>query len=261
MNRRIQLFGLDFAAGRRVEIVEEAIGRLSSDECLFILTANVDSIIRLVHASPEDEFSRACRFADIVVADGMPIVWASRLLKQPLPERVTGVDLTLDLCAEAAKRGLSVFLFGAQEHVATRAARILQDAFPTLTIKGVYSPPLGFESKAADSAKALDLINQQSPDLLFVALGQPKAEKWIGRFKDLLNAKLVIGVGGTFDIISGRFSRAPEFFRRWGLEWFWRLVQDPVRLGKRYARNALIFPNIVLQEWRRMRRSDENTNK
>ncbi len=249
------MFGLSFAAGKRPDIVKEVISRITSGEQLIVLTANLHITIRFCRSPVDERFRNACLVADMTVADGMPLVWASWLLGDPLPARVAGVDLMVDLCGAATELALSVFLFGAQPHVASRAAEVLKRHFPNLKISGIYSPPVGFENDRIERERALRTINAHAPDLLFVALGTPKAEHWISEVRSTLCTKMVMGVGGALDMVAGKFLRAPRLFQITGLEWLWRLVQDPVRLGKRYAKDAAAFPLLIWNEWRLRRRN------
>jgi len=206
-----------------------------------VATANTDF---LVNALSDDELSRILRSADLVTADGMPVVWAARALSGTLPERVAGVDLVPELAALAAARGYSLFLLGARQEVALRAAANLELQFPGLRVVGCSSPPdVDLDDLDAErSANLLSDIHSAKPDILLVAFGNPKQEKWIYRNRtELRNIPVCIGVGGTFDLLAGEAHRAPRWMQRNGLEWLHRLFQDPRRLWKRYNRDFWVF--------------------
>lgn len=166
--------------------------------------------------------------AKLVTADGMGVVWASRIFNDPLPERVAGYDLLLALCARMAKQKHSIFLLGAQPGVAQKAAEVLQQRFPGLQIAGIqhgyYSPE--------DEAKLIAQINAIQPDVLFVALGAPRAEFWIKQHIAELQVSIAMGVGGSFDVLAGKVKRAPIIWQKAGLEWAYRLVKEPKRAAR-----------------------------
>lgn len=216
----------------------------------FVLPVNVDVALRFLRSAPTAPFREACRRADLILADGMPIVWSSRLLGKPLPGRVTGVDLTVAICTAAGERRETVYLLGAAPGVAQRAARRLKALSPTLEVAGTHAPPQGFDQDAAASRGAVRAVNQVRPDYLFVALGMPKQELWIHAHLDDLDVGTVIAVGGSFDIIAGDVPRAPGWMRAAGLEWLWRLSHEPRRLWYRYLITNPAFFYHVWREWR-----------
>lgn len=207
-----------------------------------VVTVNMD-FLRLARA--DAEFRAAVNEADLVVPDGVPVVWLSRLLDEPLLERVTGVDI-LERGAElAAARGYRIFLLGAEPGVAAAAAAELRARWPALQIAGTYSPPVGPFTPDED-ARMVAHIRTARPDLLFVAFGAPKQELWIRRHLDVLGAPVCVGVGGAFNFVAGRVRRAPTWMQRAGLEWAYRLSQEPRRLWRRYILGDLpLFLRIV----------------
>jgi N-acetylglucosaminyldiphosphoundecaprenol N-acetyl-beta-D-mannosaminyltransferase len=199
-----------------------------------LATANTDFLINAVHDQELGDILRRC---DLVVADGMPLVWTSRLLGSPLKARVTGVDLVPQLAQLAAARGYRVFLLGGLPDSTQGAARALKDAFPDIQLVGQLSPahaPL----EEMDHASILECIAGAEPDILLVAFGNPKQEKWLAMHRHRLRVPVTMGVGGTFDFLSGHISRAPYWMQRSGLEWLYRTFQEPRRLAARYASNA-----------------------
>lgn len=195
-----------------------------------IVTVNMD-FIRLAREDPA--FCAAVNGADLVVPDGVPVLWAARLLRRPLGERVTGVDLVEQGAALAAARGYRVFLLGAAPGVADAAAAALIRRYPGLCIAGTYAPPIGPFS-AEENARMVAAVRAARPHLLFVAFGAPRQELWIRAHLDELEVPVCVGVGGTFNFLSGAVPRAPRWMRRAGLEWAHRLAQEPGRLWRRY---------------------------
>ena len=175
--------------------------------------------------------------AAFILADGAPLVWGSRLRGSPLPECVAGSDLIFHLCEEAAREGFRVFLLGGGEGVAEEAARRLVDRYPGLQVVGVECPPFR-EPTPEEEEALLDRIRMARPDLLFVAFGQPKGERWIVRHFERLAVPVSVQVGASLDFAAGRVRRAPRWMQKTGLEWAFRLSLEPRRLLGRYAGNA-----------------------
>ena len=195
-------------------------------------------------------FRGILRDAEIVVADGMSIVAASRLLGRPLPERIAGIDLVVELCREAANMRLSVYLLGGRPCAAKKAADNLRARFARLKVAGTDCPPFGFEKDPAESAAVVRRISEAAPDILFVGLGAPNQEFWMERHRDELPVKVMIGVGGSFEMLSGMKARAPQWMQKTGMEWAFRLmILEPRRLWQRYLLGNLQFMQVVLWEW------------
>lgn len=204
---------------------------------------------QFVHIASRDKlFARILRNADLSVADGVPLIWASRLLRQPLPGRVNGTDLMLRLCEQAASNENTVYFLGGRPGAAEEAAKRLTKRYPGLLIVGVDCPPMGFMSHDELDMEVSSPIEKASPDFLFVGLGAPRQEYWIHKHRHLSNG-VMIGIGGSFELIAGVVSRAPVAFQRAGLEWLWRLVLEPKRLWKRYLVGNLLFLFLVFRQW------------
>ena len=236
-------------------VFEQAVDQLMQlargERNAYAVTANVDHIVRFV-GSPE--VRALYTEADLVLADGMPVVWASRALGTPLPERVAGSDLFPAMCARAADLGLSVFFLGGSPGSADRAAHVLQERHPSLRIAGICCPPYGFEDDPAEAQRVVQTVHDAHPDILFVGLGSPKQERWIVAHREIAGAKLSIGVGISFSFLCGDVARAPRWMRRVGLEWLHRFAQEPRRLWKRYLVRDPIFAWLVLRALLRRRR-------
>lgn len=203
-----------------------------------IVTANVD-ITRLVARDPEA--ARLVAGATLVVADGMPLVWASRLRGDALPERVAGASLVLSLCEAAAADGCSVFLLGGDPGIPEGAARALQARYPSLRIAGSDSPPLGFEHNETGVARIVAAVAAAAPGLVLVGLGFPKQEHLIERLRQAVPRAWYLGCGAGIAMVAGQFRRAPGYLQGLGLEWMHRLVLEPRRLARRYLRHDLPF--------------------
>ncbi len=183
--------------------------------------------------------------ADLILADGMPLVWASRLQKTPLPGRVPGSALVSSLSAEAASVGASIFLLGGTPGAASRAAASLQGSIPSLTVAGAVCPPVGFERDSGEMAKIASALCAARPSIVYVGLGFPKQERLIASIRGLLPEAWFIGVGVTFSFLSGEIPRAPAGLQRLGLEWLHRLTREP-RLFRRYVVRGIPFGVTVI---------------
>lgn len=218
----------------------------STQRCRFVVTPNVDHAVLF---QENEQLRDAYKNADMVLADGHPIVWASRLIGQRLPERVPGSELVPRLFdASTAENPLRVFLLGAAEGVAAKAAENMKSQWPHVETVGVYSPPMGFEKDAAQSEVILQRIAAASPDVLVVGLGAPKQEIWVNQHRDRIPATAALCVGATIDFLAGEKKRAPVWMQRGGIEWLHRMCSEPKRLVKRYAKDAWIFPQLVLKQ-------------
>ena len=162
----------------------------------------------------------------------MPLVWASRLQRTPLPERVAGSNLIWSLTAAAAIAGKSVFLLGGMPGTAEKTGKEFQKQFPTFVLAGTYFPPFGFEKDPAEMKKMMDALAAAKPDIIYVALGSPKQEQLIARARAILPAAWWLGVGISFSFIAGEVNRAPRWMQSCGLEWLHRLAQEPRRLAR-----------------------------
>jgi len=190
--------------------------------------------------------------AGLCLADGMPLVWVGRRQRQPVA-RVYGPDLTLALCERAAAEGHAVYFHGGREGVAGALAAEMSRRFPGLRVAGFGAPP--FRALTADEeAETVARINGCRPDVVFVGLGCPKQERWMAAFRDRLEAPVLLGVGAAFDFHTGRVKQAPAWMQSAGLEWFFRLTQEPRRLWKRYLVTNSVFVTHVLLQALRLRR-------
>lgn len=210
----------------------------------YIVTANVDF---LAQARTDVELRRILLDAHLVLCDGTPVVWASRLLGNPLPERVAGSDLVPALIAIAEQKGLRAFFLGGTPESMSRAIANVKKAHPGLDLQG-FSPPFN-QLLEMDHEEIKRRITEARPDLLFVSFGCPKQEKWIAMHYQSLGVPVAIGVGGTIDFLAGQLKRAPVWMQRTGTEWMFRLLQEPRRLFRRYARDLGVFVTALIAQW------------
>lgn len=197
----------------------------------------------------DGELRTACRAGDLVVADGVPVVWTSRLAGVPLPERVAGVDLTARLLAEGARRGLSVYFLGARREVVEDLVRWCRREHPGLRIAGWRD---GYFT-ASEHAEIVAEIGRLAPHMLFVGMPSPFKETWCERHREALAVPVILGVGGTFDVLTGYVRRAPRVLQKLGMEWFWRLAMEPRKMWKRYLRTNTEFIGLAVRDVIRLR--------
>lgn len=217
-----------------------------------VVVLNLNSVMA---ARTDNGFRKACRGASLVLPDGVPLLWASRFLGRPIPGRVAGPDLLRELSWTAAHKGYSCFLLGSTPEVLDLLSRRLVSDCPGLRIVGSFAPPISDRFSAKTNQEIARRVNDVSPDILWVSMGAPKQEKWIHEVLGTLDARLVIGAGGAFEMHSGRVRRAPFWMQKAGLEWFFRFSKEPGRLFSRYfVKGAPFFPLLFLQGVRQVLR-------
>ena len=244
MRNPVWVWDLPFAPMTLSETVNAVSALVESRRPSFFITANTHyAMLTKKHPDLHAVNTRAA----FLVADGAPLVWASRWQGMPLPERVAGSDLIFDLCARAAERKYRVFLLGGATGIAEEAARRLCRRYPKLHIVGIESPPFRAPT-AEEHAVLVARIRATRPDILFVAFGQPKGEFWIADHLQALGVPVCVQVGASLDFVAGQVRRAPRVLQRLGLEWAYRMWREPRRLGPRYARNARFLLGMVARD-------------
>lgn len=228
-----------------LERIDRLIARRAA---AYLVTANLDFAAQ---ASEDVELQRILVEAELVLCDGTPLVWASRLTGKPLRERVAGSDLVPRLAAHAEKKGYRIFLLGGEPSSLEGAAKALQSNYPMLPTVHYYSPPFA-PLHEFDNQQILDEIHKARPDILLVAFGCPKQEKWIYMHYRKLGVPCSIGIGATVDFLAGKVSRAPAWVARTGLEWVYRMLQEPRRLAGRYIKDICFLLRQSLRESRAM---------
>lgn len=213
----------------------------------YVITANLNYAML---AAEDPQLSPVTANASLVLADGQPIVWRSRLAgaASALPCRVTGSELIYRLASKASKLGWRIYFLGAEPGVAQACADRLVERYPGLQVAGVQSPPYR-ELSAEETRRQHDQIRATKPDILLVAFGQPKGEKWVYENYRSLGVPVSIQVGASFDFVAGKAKRAPKVWQRLGMEWAHRMLSDPLRLAPRYYRNARFLAISLMQDW------------
>lgn len=241
MNARITLMGCCIDNLTMEETLQTIEGFVRSGLPHQHVVVNVD---KLVKASRDPGLRRIINDCALVNADGMPVVWAARLLGRPLKERVAGCDLFEALMRRAGERGWRVFLLGAREEVVSRVASTYRSRYPGLVVAGYRN---GYWQGEAEEAQVAEQIRAARPDLLFVAISSPKKEQFLGRYQAGMKIPFAMGVGGTFDVAIGHVRRAPLWMQNSGLEWFYRFLQEPRRMFRRYFIEDTAFVWLLIK--------------
>ena len=244
----VTIWQVPFAPFSMAETVKGIGDLIEAGRPSYVITANTHYVM-LTNQNPDVQVINAK--AAFIIADGAPLVWASRWIGSPLPERVAGSDLVFELSAESARKGYRLFFVGGAKGVAEEAARRLREMYPGLQVVGTECPDL-HEATQEEKATLIDRIRAARPHILLVAFGQPKGERWIYRHLEELGVPVSIQVGASLDFAAGRSHRAPRWMQRFGLEWMFRLGLEPRRLCGRYVRNAWFIACAVARDTRQM---------
>jgi N-acetylglucosaminyldiphosphoundecaprenol N-acetyl-beta-D-mannosaminyltransferase len=241
---RANVFGIDFAALDQSALIREVLNRVRTRVSSYVVPTNLHLVVR--HQRDAELRSALADTAAMVVPDGRPLLWMAWLRGTPM-QLVTGSDLVVPLCREVARQQRSIFLFGTTFETLAVCGRRLSSLIEGLLIAGVYAPPFGFEKDAEECALATSVIRAAAPDIVFVALGVPKQEIWAQKHVRQLEIQAVC-VGASLDFLAGAQRRAPLVFQRMGLEWLWRALNEPRRLGIRYLTIVCWLPFLVSNE-------------
>lgn len=241
----VPIYGIPFSKAGMDDTVQYLTEAIEQRRLTHVITANPIMIMSAVESA---NYSAMIRRADLIVPDGAGVVWAAKYVGNPVTERVTGFDLMHRLLEQGEKRKWKAYLLGTSQEVIEAAAEKLQLQYPQVRIVGYRN---GFFGPEQDE-EVVEVIREAAPDLLFVARGADTQEPWIVKFKQKLGVPLIMGVGGSFDVVSGKLKRAPILFQKLRLEWFYRLLQEP----KRYKR-MLVLPKFVVK----VLRDKENVTK
>jgi len=241
--RNLNVDGITINVASLPDAVSSIIGAAQHGHNFSVCTLNLDHVVQL---QQRDDFRNAYQRAQFVTADGFPIVALSRLLGTRI-ERTTGADLVEPLCAEAGRHNLPIFLLGANNQTLTAAANTLMQRYPDLSVVGKFAPGNNFDPYSKESDYAISSIRASGAKLCFVALGAPRQEVFAARCLDRLDGTGVLCIGAALDFIAGTQIRAPSISQKMGLEWAWRMMREPRRLGPRYARCMAIVPKLVVK--------------
>lgn len=223
----------------------QAIDQLiQENKSAYVVTPNVDHIVQL---ETNKELQDVYENASLILTDGKPLLWIAKWYGTPIKEKISGSDLFPLLCEMAAKKGYKMFFLGAAEGVAAKAAENLGNRFRGLQVVGTYSPPFGFEKNHEEMEKIKKMIKEANPEILIVGLGCPKQEKFMYHHSKELDVPVSFGLGASFDFEAGNIKRAPKWMADHGLEWLFRITQDPKRLVKRYLVDDLKIFELAIK--------------
>lgn len=211
-----------------LQVIDELI---HENKNAYVVTPNVDHIVQL---ETNEELQAVYKNASLILTDGKPLLWIAKWYGTPIKEKISGSDLFPLLCDMAAKKDYKMFFLGAGEGVAAKAAENLTKKYKGLKVVGTYSPPFGFEKDSVEMEKIKDMIKKSEPEILIVGLGCPKQEKFMYHHCKELGVPISFGLGASFDFEAGNIKRAPKWMANHGLEWLFRITQDPKRMAKRY---------------------------
>ncbi len=239
---------------KRITIMNSPVDVLTMKETLHLIDDSIRdkkpiqhivvNAAKLVHMQTDNELYKSVVASDIINADGMAVVWASELLGNPLPERVSGVDLMQELVILAAEKQYKIFFFGGKEEVVSEVVRKYTSIFGEEIIAGYRN---GYFNKDQEGDIA-DQIAESNADILFVAISSPTKEIFLNTYKEQLKVPFIMGVGGSFDVVAGKVKRAPVWMQNSGLEWFYRFLQEPGRMWKRYLTTNSLFLYYIFKE-------------
>lgn len=241
----------------RIQLLNTEIDNISMEEALdridamvqgrkpaYVVTPNLDHIVTIER---DAYFREAYAHADLILADGKPLLWIAKARKTPIREKISGSDLFPRLAELAANNGYTMFFLGAGEGIAAQAAEKLKKQYPGLRIAGCYAPPIGFEQDRSAVHEIIQRVQTATPDILVVGLGTPKQEKFLYRYYKQMGVPVSLGLGASFDFVAGNRKRAPRWMSEHGLEWLYRTLQEPKRLAVRYIKDAVCILPILIK--------------
>jgi N-acetylglucosaminyldiphosphoundecaprenol N-acetyl-beta-D-mannosaminyltransferase len=244
--KKVTLFGVPIDNLTMAEVVDRIEAMIGDGGIHQHVVVNVDKIVKM-ESNPS--LRKTVLDCDLITVDGQPVIWVSRLFKCPIKQRVTGVDLFDALVARCAERGFRPYLLGARQEIVAKTVDVLEAKYPKLELAGWRN---GYWSVEEEANIVQDII-QARPDVLCMAVGSPKQELFLGKWKQEMHVPFVMGIGGSFDVTAGVLRRAPQWMQRLGLEWLFRLAQEPRRLWRRYLNEDMAFFRLVWREWRAKR--------
>lgn len=245
---KVRIFGVEIQNTRLEDVVLKLEEYLKGESLRTIYTPNTE----IVMAAKEDhELRDLINKGDIIIPDGIGLIYGSRIKKKPLKERVTGFDTSMKLLDIANKNSYSIYLLGGKDGIAKGAAERINRDYPNIKVSGFHhgffkGSHLGLQDQPEEE-RIIEEINNTNPDIIFVGFGFPKQELWIDSNKDRIRGRVIIGNGGVMDILAGNAKRAPEIFIKLGLEWFYRLMQNPSRIKRQMALPMFLI-NVILDK-------------
>lgn len=239
--KKVNIFGCDVAALNMQETVNEIEKRIVGKIKTQHVVINAGKVVLM---DKDEKLKNIIKNCPIINADGQSIVWASKILKKPVPERVAGIDLMEELINLSEKKGYRVYFFGAKEEVVTKVVDTYKDKYKDLQVAGYRN---GYFTEA-DMPEIVEDMKNSNADILLVAFSSPNKEYWLEENMDKINIPFCMGVGGSFDVVAGKTVRAPKWMQKSGLEWFYRFLQEPKRMWKRYLVGNSKFIAITMRE-------------
>jgi len=247
MHQKVNILGVQISSISNDNLLAAFTQHILHKEKKQICITPVNSVMATIKS---EQVKNIYNNADYVLCDGVPIKWAASFLNTPIVERITGLDLLPNLVALSAKNDFSIFLLGASPGVGDKLKDIILTKYPQAKVVGVYVPPFMSTFTVEENDKMISSVNAASPDILLVSLTAPKQDIWIAENKHALNATLMVGIGGAFEVMAGLAKRAPKWVQKAGLESLYRFMQEPKRLFRRYFIEAPLFIRLIIkQKW------------
>jgi N-acetylglucosaminyldiphosphoundecaprenol N-acetyl-beta-D-mannosaminyltransferase len=241
---RIKFMNIEVDNLTMVETLQAIDSLIQQNRNAYVVTPNVDHIVQLERGG---ELCEAYRNADLILTDGQPLLWISRWYGNPIKQKISGSDLFPLLCKMAVDKEYTMYFLGAGEGIAAQAADNLMRRYPGLKVVGTYSPPFGFEKDEEEMKKIVKILKSAKPHILIVGLGCPKQELFILHNREKLGVPISLGLGASLDFEAGNIKRAPKWMSEHGMEWCFRIVQDPKRMLKRYLIDDLAIFRLALK--------------
>ena len=245
MHQRVNILGTQVSSISSTDLLADFKVAIQAKKLMQVAITPVNSILA---AYKNPQVQEAYNAANYVLCDGMPVKWASTFLNTPIVERITGLDLLPSLVAFAANENFSLFLLGASPGVGEKLKEVILQQYPNCKIVGIYVPPFMPVFDAAENKKMVDAVNAAKPDIVLISLTAPKQDLWITQNKAQLHPALYVGIGGAFEVMAGLAKRAPKWMHGAGLEWLFRLIQEPKRMYRRYLIEAPLFIPLVIRQ-------------
>ena len=245
MHNKVKILGTNVSSITNLDLLDAFTAIVLNKKKTQVCITPVNSLL-VAYQNPE--VKSVYNNSAFVICDSVPLKWASLFLGVPIKERITGLDLLPDLVELSAKNNFSIFLLGASPGVGEKLKKAILAKYPNCNVNGIYVPPFMKVFSEEENKKMVDAVNNASPDILLVSLTAPKQDIWIAQNLNQLNATLCVGIGGAFEVMAGIAKRSPYWMQKVGLEWFYRLIQEPRRLYKRYLIEAPAFIPLVIKQ-------------
>lgn len=245
MDQKVNILGVHINSLYRQELLSFFTECIRRAQKIQVAITPVNSILA---AYKNQELLQMYNASEIVLCDSVPLLWSSNLLGTPIKERITGMDLLPEIVSLCNNHQFTIFLLGASPGVGDKLSEVIINKYPNCKVVGVYVPPFMETFTTLENDKMIQAINEVAPDVLLVSLTAPKQDIWIAQNKSNLNAKLMVGIGGAFEVMAGLSKRAPRWMQKSGLEWFYRFIQEPKRLFRRYFIEAPQFIPLIIKQ-------------